>query len=312
MKKDLFGEVVEEKVEVNIYADEIQPVRCPYTGDEWFYIGIIVENVAKPILDKIIKIRYRGNFDTTSPYFEKNDRIVHWSEICDIDTKNIAKRWIEFIIDPSNKDIFFAYVLGINKFRLNKEAFDPSDEFNSQYNRFFRTAVLYGLNCFFPQKRIIVKNIFHEAGQQMYHKFFPWHCIYKISQIEENIEFIDKKIQFLPKSHREDKRSNLIQLCDVFLGLCKTLLHGIDLHGKSYEYKKELLELFLPLFKRMINEPQNFNSSYVHANRIMIRFFPKDSIKISDIRTFHNQFYTKREIKYVEDQSNQYQLCFDF
>ncbi len=307
MRKNLFGEVIQEFVEVNIYADEIQPIKCSITGDGWFYIGLIVENISKPILEEIITIRYCNNFDPSSPYFPKNDRVVHWTNICDIDTKNIAKRWIEYMVNPENKDKFFAYVLGINQTKLNREEFDTSDEFNSQYNRFFRSAILYGLKCFFPQKRIIVKNIFHEEGQQRHHEFFPWHCMYKISQEEENIEFGTKEIQFLPKSHREDKRSNLIQLCDIFLGLCKTLLHGIDLNSKSYRYKKELLELSLPLFERMINEPQNFNSSYAHANRIMIRFFPKESTRLGDIRRLQNQFYTKRKIKYVEDRSNQ--LC---
>ena len=102
MRKNLFGKVIQEFVDVNIYADEIQPVKCPVTGNDWFYIGIVVENLAKPLLNEIITIRHRGNFDQTSPYFKKNDRIVHWSGICDIDTKNIAKRWIEFMIDPAN------------------------------------------------------------------------------------------------------------------------------------------------------------------------------------------------------------------
>ncbi len=312
MKKNLFGEEIPEieKIQINIYADEIQSIKCFETGEEWFYIGIIVENIDKPLLEDIIKIRYCNNFDKTSPYFAKNDRVIHWAEIRDIDTKNIAKRWIEYIINPENKDKFFAYTLGINQSKLNRNEFDPSDEFNSQYNRFFRSAILYGLKCFFPQKRIIVKNIFHEDGQQKHHKFFPWHCIYKISQEEANIEFSNKKIQFLPKSHREDERSNLIQLCDLFLGLCKTLLHGIDLKSKSYKYKKELLDLFLPLFERMIYEPQNFNSSYAHANRIMIRFFPKESTKLGDIRRFHNQFYTTRKIKYIEEYYGQ--VCFNF
>ncbi|MBX0310746.1 MAG: hypothetical protein JHC31_02900, partial [Sulfurihydrogenibium sp.] len=63
---------------------------------------------------------------------------------------------------------------------------------------------------------------------------------------------------------------------------------------------KELLDLFLPLFERMINEPYNPRSIYQHKGRIMIRFFPKEKTKPDDKREHSNQFYTKREIYYIE------------
>jgi len=310
MRQNLFGEEIQKFVSVNIYADEIQHVECPYTGEEWFYIGIIVEDVEKPLLKDIINERYLGNFDRDSPYFTKNDRVIHWSEINDIDTKNIAKRWVEYILNPEkSKDRLYAYVLGINNSKLNKNFFDMEDEFNSKYNRFFRSAILYALKCFFSDKNINILNIYHEVGQQKHHKYFPWHVIYKIKK-EENIQVRTDRIIFLPKSHREDKRSNIIQLCDLFLGLCKSMLHGIDRSSRAFEFRSELLNLFLPLFERMIEEPENRNSRYAHAYRIMIRFFPK-IIKNDLIPDFSvSDFYTKRPIKYKQDCSNQ--LCFDY
>jgi len=303
--KDLFGNEIMKKpetIKVNIYADEVQEIEDPLTSEKWIYIGLIVENLDKPLLDEIIAIRYMNNFDVTSPYFKKNDRIVHWHDIDGADVKNIAKRWIDYILDPSKSgDKFYAYVLGINISKLNLEEFDSEDIFNSVYNRFFRSAVLYILKSAFPNNLIIVKNIFHEKGPQAHHKFFPWHCIRKIEEREENIIFECSEITFLPKSHREneggDKRSNLIQLCDLFLGLCVGLLHGIGT-GKKERYRKELLDLFLPLFERMINEPDNPNSRYQHKNRIMIRFFPREKTKPGDVRRLSNQFYTERSILY--------------
>jgi len=313
--RDLFGNEIMKKpeiIEVNIYADEVQEIKCPFTLEKWIYIGLIVENLAKPLLDEIIAIRYMNNFDTTSPYFKKNDRIIHWREIDGADVKNIAKRWIEYILDPSKSgDKFYAYVLGINISKLNLEEFDSEDIFNSVYNRFFRSAVLYVLKSVFPNNTIIVKNIFHEEGPQAHHKFFPWHCIHKIEESEENIKFECSEITFLPKSHREneggDKRSNLIQLCDLFLGLCVGLLHGMGT-GKKEIYRKELLDLFLPLFKRMINEPYNPHSRYQHKGRIMIRFFPREKTKPDDVRRLSNQFYTERRIYYIEQTLGQLKL----
>jgi hypothetical protein len=67
--------------EVNLYADEVQEIECPYTKEKWIYIGLLVERLDNPLLEKIISIRYMNNFDINSPYFEKNDRIIHWAKI---------------------------------------------------------------------------------------------------------------------------------------------------------------------------------------------------------------------------------------
>lgn len=305
---DLFGNILQSKsVKVNIYADEIQPVKDEITKEKWFYIGIIVEDLDYQLLDDIISVRHCNNFDKNSPYYAKNDRTIHWSEITDIDTKNIAKRWIDYILNPENKNKFYAYVLGINVSKLNREEFDTTNEFNSQYNRFFRSAILYGLKCFFGNREIIVKNIFHEEGQQQNHHYFPWHCIYKIQEQEENISFELDNLIFLPKDHRKDKRSNIIQLCDLLLGLCKTTLHGIE-ESKASRYKKELLDKFFPLLTRMVRDPYNKNSQYAHYNRIMIRFFPKEKTDPEDLKRFVNQFYTHRRLIYEEKLSGQCSL----
>jgi len=307
--KDLFGNRFEEKpVEINIYADEIQQKTCPYTEEKWFYIGIIVEDLSNLLLDDIISERFCNNFDEMSPYYNKNNRIIHWSEITDIDTKNICQRWFEYILNPAKSDLkFYAYILGINNSKLNKEEFDESDQFNSKYNRFFRSAILYALKTFFPNKKIIVKNIYHEEGQQKYHEYFPWHSIYKITENEENIIFDINNIKFLPKDHRKDKKANLIQLCDAFMGACTSIIHGIE-SSKRSQYRKVLMDILLPLVKRMIKNPQNINSKYQHANRIMIRFFPKDKLPPDDIKRIQNQFDTQRRLYYEEKKSGQLSL----
>ena len=267
--KDLFGNEYKDKpVRVNIYADEVQSRECPYTKEKWIYIGIVVEDLSNPLLEDIISERFLNNFDQSLPYYQKNNRIIHWSEIKDADTKNICKRWFEYILDVSrSRRKFYSYILGINDSKLNKEEFDPQDQFNSKYNRFFRNAILYALKTFFPRKKIIVEKIYHEEGQQQYDEYFPWHCVYKITNREENITFESNRIEFLPKDHKKDKRSNLIQLCDAFMGACVSIIHGIK-PSKRSKYRKELMDTILPLVRRMINKPHNKNSSYQHAKSV--------------------------------------------
>lgn len=307
--KDLFGNIHKEKpVEINIYADEIQSKKCPYTRDSWFYIGIIAEDLSNPLLEDIISERFCNNLDSKSPYYSKNNRIIHWSEIDDIDTKNVCRRWFEYILDVSKSSKkFYCYILGINDTKLNKEEFDLTDPFNSRYNRFFRSAVVYGIKTFFPNEKVIVKKIYHEEGQQQHDGYFPWHCIYKISQDEENIFFECTNMEFLPKDHRSDKRSNIIQLCDAFMGVCVSMFHGVQT-SKTSKYREELMDIILPLVRRTNKEPNNKNSRYQHSNRIMIRFFPLEKSAPDDISRLQNQFYTRRSLYYEEIKSGQQSL----
>ncbi len=312
MNKNLFGEQIIETAErINIYADEIQVKRCPYTDNKWIYIGLIIDHANNSLLMDIINRRYKGNFDTKSPYFKKNDRIIHWSTISDRDTKNIAMRWLEYILNPDSHTKFYGYILGINISKLNLKEFDPINKFNSIYNRFFRSAVLYALKVFFSNKKIIVENIFHEKGQQQHHKYFPWHCIYKIEELEFNIKFACKNITFLPKNHREseggDQRSNLIQLCDLFLGVSTSIIHGIEKSGTSH-YREELADFFLPLLREIINPQYRENRAYNLSSNIIIKFFPKERTDINEFRRNMHQFYTCRSLKYEEVKSGQIKL----
>jgi len=306
---DLFkGYIDDQPVRINIYADEIQSKKCPYTNDDWFYIGIIVENMAHELLPEIIDIRYCGNNNRNSVYFQKNDRLIHWVDVTDIDSKNICHRWLEFILDPiRSQKSFHAYILGINNSKLNSIEFGNEQEFNRKYNRFFRSAVLYSLKCNFPNKNIIIENIYHEQGQQQFHEYFPWHCIHRIDQSENKVTCECDSVTFLPKSHRDCERSNIVQLCDLYLGISTTAIHGLEKSNTS-KYKAGLIDMFLPLLKRMINNPSNVRSSYAHSNRIMIRFFPKENTDIDDIRRYTNQFYTARKIHYLEELSGQMSL----
>jgi len=198
--RDLFGKTrVEEPIQINIYADEVQGRHCPFTNTVWNYIGIIVENLAYPLLDDIIHERFMGNFDKTSKYYDMNNKIVHWCEIRSADAKNICKRWFDYILNPEkSRKTFYSYILGLNDSYLSKEEFDSEDEFNSKYNRFFRSAVLYALETFFGGRQVIVENIFHEQGQQHDNAFFPWHLIYKLEK-DDTISFIAIKLHFYRK-----------------------------------------------------------------------------------------------------------------
>ncbi len=308
MMQDLFGNTISDlPIRINIYADEIQGKTCPYTRQEWDYIGLIIEKIENSFFDDIVRERYMGNFDQSSPYFEKNNKTIHWCDIRIADTKNVCKRWFDYLMNPSmSGGKLYSYILGINNSHIVKEEFDQYHEFNSIYNRFFRSAVLYAIKTYFPNQKVIVENVFHEEGQQQDHEFFPWHSIYMLSK-KDNIEFTNDRIQFLPKDHKIDVRSNVIQLCDCILGVSTCLIHGVE-DSNSSKYRDELLELYYPLLDKMMSEPRNPNSRYDHHRRLLIRFFPKERTVIGDIARLTNQFYSERQLYYMEQRSGQKSL----
>ena len=313
-EKNIFGFDIPAppKIEVNIYADETMDRKCPYTNNNWHYMCLIVERVDKPLLDDLIIERYCNNFDSASSYYFKNNKILHWTEMKSADEINICKRWFQYILTPTkSSDKFYCYILGLNESYLSDDEFDADNKFNSIYNRFFRSAIEYSLKCFWGNNEIVIKNIYHEQGQQQDHTYFPWHPIDKLQNKENNFKFETNEIQFLGKDHKIDGKANILQLCDCFLGAIVNLIHGLENpESKKSQNKNELLKLILPLCERMMNNPENPKSSYQHKNRIMIRFFPKKKCDKNSIQRYTNQFYTKRKLKYKEDKDTQLRIDF--
>ncbi len=282
--------------------------KCPYTSHHWHYIGIVIEDANKTLLPDIIAERFCYNLDKSSPYYNKNNKPVHWADISSADEKNICKRWFQYILNPSKSGVkFYFYLLGLNDSFLNKDEFDTNNNFNSKYNRFFRSSIKYSLKSCFGNSQIAIKNLYHEQGQQQLHEYFPWHTIHKLQAEEPNFTFERNEIEFLQKDHRIDERSNIIQLCDCMMGAATNIIHGFDESNRS-KYRTELLDIILPLVQRMAREPKNKNSSYSHSNRIMMSFFPKEKTNLDDTRRFVNQFYNFRRLKYGDDKSGQQSL----
>ena len=295
---NLFGEeIIEEPLKVNIYADESMN-RKDHFGNNWNYICIIMEREDNPLLPAIKIERFLNNFDQSSPYYVKNNKILHWSELYSADEKNICKRWFEFIVNPHKSNgKFYCYILGLNENYLNDDEFDKDDRFNSIYNRFFRTAVEYGLKSFFGSSKIIVDNIYHEQGIQQNSLLFDWHSISKLSN---EFKFQSDKICFLSKDHKQNEKANILQLCDCFLGAVINIIHGLECMGsKKSSYRKDLLDIILPLVEELTSiNCMNRNNKFEGC---IIRFFPKVCTKKDSPKRQTNLFYCSRELQYKED-----------
>ena len=77
----------------------------------------------------------------------------------------------------------------------------------------------------------------------------------------------------MPKDHKKDPRSNIIQLCDVVLGVSTSIIHGFN-ESKASVYRKELADLYFDMFQRIINNPNNKNSQFIRE-----RAYLRDRLK---------------------------------
>jgi hypothetical protein len=298
--------LIENTIFINLYCDEVKYKKCDVTGNNWHYFGILIVpiSIEEDLLEDLICKRFRVDksspIDIESKYFNKNNKIVHFSDL-DADTYHIAKRWHEYILDPKSSDKIYLNILGINGSHLNRETFGERF-FENVYNRFFRTAMSYPIKKFFKDKNIIIEEIFHEVGDQQNFEIFPWHAIYKINSDEERISCSKDEITFLNKSHRDDDRANFIQLIDIILGAFVNLLHCTT----NDEFKVKLTDEFSPLFTRLIKKPNNQNSNYCknYHSRMNISFFPREALdpkdEYYDFKKHLNQFYKKRELSFLK------------
>lgn len=292
---DLFGNEItaQEAIHVNIYSDEVWETVHKITGENWIYSVAIYEKINNPILEDLINIRYLKDKDNWEYYKDKNDTDIHWAQLGnDANKKNVIERWIKFIHDDCFNDRKFHFsLIGINLSNLNREEFDNKQNLNSIYNRFYRSMIQFSVKKFFG-KGVIIENIYHEQGSQEDHGYFNWHTIYTLDK-DEYLNFNCREVIFLPKSHRYDTRSNILQLCDVLAGILKDLHCGIE-ESKKNKNKREILDskIVKDLFiDRIIKKPNNINSGYGYAKRFHISFFPKfRSDYRSIVRSFNNYY----------------------
>ncbi len=314
--QDLFGDEIkaEEAIHVNIYADEIWDVENIYTKEKWMYSIAIYERADKPILADLVNIRYCKDRVGWEDKFVQNDTDIHWAELrTDKNKKFIVERWLKYIYeDCFSERKFYMSFMGINLTNLNTTEFDSNQNLNSIYNRFFRSMLQYSLKKFFG-KGVVVDNIFHEEGSQKEHDFFDWHTIFKLDQ-DEHINFNCRNIIFLPKSHRDNEKSNVIQLCDVLAGILKDLHCGI-FKSKNSNNREGVLnskcvqDLFV---KRVIRNPLNKNSSYFYFNRFNLSFFPKTSSKKDSPDRFMDNYYDLSKIELAFEKNTSQMDLFSF
>lgn len=293
--QNLFGktENPNNEVRIFIYCDEIKVVRN-YLGENWFYIGMLIveESKKEEALELMNFAREEANYQ----------RELHFSKLSNFSYANnynektdLAKRWINLILDDGANKNFYFNILGINADNLCWQFFGKrKEQRQNAYNRFFRTLLKSSINYFFPGKTVIVVEIFHDKEQAMQiHKYFDWHTIYKLSKELENVYFESDSINFIDSDHLKEKNystdSHFIQMIDLILGAFR---QSFDKTCKK-DGCNEIAKYFSPLLQKIIESPYSSNSRFGYFRKYSFGFFPPNKLTYEEIMNNYSRIINK-------------------
>lgn len=304
---NLFGktENPNKEVRIFIYCDEIKVVSN-YLGENWFYIGMLIveESKKEEALNLMNYARKEANYH----------RELHFSKLSNFSYANnynektdLAKRWINLILDDGANKYFYFNILGINADNLCWQVFgNRKEQRQNAYNRFFRTLLKSSINYFFPGKTVIVVEIFHDKEQAMQvHKYFDWHSIYKLSKELENVYFESDSINFIDSDHLKEKNypsdSHFIQMIDLILGAFR---QSFDRSCKK-DGCNEIAKYFSPLLQKIIESPHNSNSRFGYFRKYSFGFFPATKMLPEELYVEENRvkavIFQKRPLPFLSD-----------
>jgi hypothetical protein len=243
---------------------------------------------------------------------------VHHSELRNNSShskKSISRNWLYYLMFNNKKNLkqiyFNILYVDLNKLRVN--LFGDEKTHENIYNKFFRTVLDYGIKSYFPNKRVVVKNVFHDEGHMVNHHYFPHFNLKKLNvSLEDNTSIENTSIQFIDSDHRKYlkneyesvKASHFVQLIDLILGAISQNIFYLS----NDSFKKEIAMIIRPLVERLLKNPYNINSSYNYCKCQHISFFPEHSIdeaeniltnlSYKEIRSINrNNFYSNRKIE---------------
>lgn len=328
---EMLDKQIVKPLNLEIFSDEILTVRNNSDNTKWMYFGtlFIQEEKKDQLLQHLNNLRcIKSNnwhadvstCDNLCGYHERNNTEIHYKELAESNARfRIAENWIKFVKDersPKNDRLFNFNILGLNLSAMNLEMFGEGPNDLTIYNRFYRTTILSGLNYFFKNRKVVIKNIFHDKGSQEHHKYIPWHTIHKIDLSQDNISIIPENIQFIDSDHRESgkKESHLIQLIDLLLGATYACLHNPSVEVE----KRKIGSLFEPVLKCLLDRKRSdfgpmtgayYQSKFYRTSQVS--FFPENKFDMKtallDVNNFdrrigNGKFYYERPIQ-IEDPS---------
>lgn len=298
--------------EIEIYSDEIViPKDFNSKNRNFICIGCLFVKTNKKgaLINKITSqrclnkenSRWVWNYsecpfskDCRLEWHTNNSTEIHHTDIRKARATNsqitITKRWLNYIIEQNKQDkeqVFFN-ILYLDLDKLEIKNFGKEKIHENIYNKFFRTAISYGVKAFFGNfQKVVIKRVYHDKGSMEFHKYFPYLNLLKLDGLlSKDVVIEDTRVHFLDSNHNYYikngealyEESQLIQYTDLIIGSITQNIFYIS----DDSLKKEIAMIIRPLVERLLKRPRNRNSSYRYYGRQKISFFPKYRIENSN------------------------------
>jgi len=225
-------------------------------------------------------------------WHDSNNTEIHHEDIrisrASFSEKEISKKWLKYLINLNKNDkaIYFN-ILYIDLDKLKIDSFGKDKNHENIYNKFFRTAINYGVESFFSEyHKVIIHKVYHDTGNMEHHKYFPFLNLNKLNlEINKDISIINPQISFVNSDHRKYENdclelkdaSQVIQFVDLILGSISQNIYYLS----DDALKKEVAMIIRPLTKRLIKEPSNIYNEYKYFKKQKISVYPKYIIEES-------------------------------
>jgi hypothetical protein len=221
-----------------------------------------------------------------SSWHDSNNSEIHHQKIRKARTPRalmeVSKNWLKFLVQNNKSGTYPIYfnLLYIDLDKLEIDNFGQDKIHENIYNKFFRTVLSYGIKAYFPNEKVVIKNVYHDKGSMEFHSYFPHLNLQKLTEtLDDGTGVLNQEICFVDSDHRkylnsEEKlheESNFIQLIDLILGSFTQNIYFLS----DDCLKKELAMIIRPLVSRLIKNPNNKNSSYHYCGNQKISFYPK-------------------------------------
>ncbi|MEA3222803.1 MAG: hypothetical protein U9P49_06520 [Thermodesulfobacteriota bacterium] len=296
VKRDLWSnEVPPKEVTVSVYHDERE------VANNWLYHSLLFIPVGneKDVLNSLNEARQKTGWW----------KELHFVELDNTETENhLALEWIDLFAQSLFEKVYF-YFFSVNYQNLDKTWWSKPQRDLRIYNRFFQIGLYGAIKWFFLTagfKKVSVQNIFSDKKSRRREDKFHTQPMEEIEVKSlfkgEDIVFEHSEIIEIDSDHERERdypsKSHFAQFVDLIMGTFSQIFDNTSKSkGKCMAADKCLtFELPAKLMK------YNTNSRYY--KRYAASFFPKqrltkEQILEDDIRSKVNQFYNKREMKYI-------------
>lgn len=293
-------------IDIGIYFDEIEPEE----QSNYIVIGalFIPLNKKQEVLSNLLNKRCLHTDNATwhkdpncCPLYPKyckelwhqlNDTEIHFTKIHKNSApskKTISINWLEYFKE-SNYSYFNVLFIDLDKLNLND--FGDEKQRTNVYNKFFRTAINYGLKKFFSEhSKVNVKEIYYDRKDDLErHYFFNLTNINKLNLDLGNSKYkVDCKVEFINSNHKKedglDNESHLIQFVDLLLG---TIRHNLFYISNDL-FKTTIASTMTYVLKKLRDSPKTNKNLNISLFPINSKITGKD-LYSNSIEFYKNEF----------------------